>query len=132
MSARSLCLWAVGLHALALVVHGQAHQAVPVPLSPLQNAFVVVVIVIAPLLGAFLIWRGAARIGATLLGAAMLGAFVFGAVNHYAIDGADHVARVPDTAWGGVFRASALALALTELGGVAAALRLLRAPRGAS
>ncbi len=132
MSAKHACLALVALHAAALAAHGQAHQAVPVPLSALQNAFAVTVIVIAPLLAGYLIWRGAPRIGASLLAAAMLGAFVFGFVNHYVLESADHVARVPDTPWGDVFRSSAHALALTELGGVAAALWLLRASRRAA
>jgi hypothetical protein len=126
-SARLACLAVVVLHAFALVAHGQAHQAVPVPLSALQNAFVIGVIVIAPLVAAFLIWRGAPRIGASLLAAALFGALVFGVVNHYVLDSSDHVARVPATSWGDVFRASAHALALIELAGVAAALWLLRA-----
>jgi hypothetical protein len=102
---------------------------VPVPLSALQNAFAIVVIVIAPLVAGYLIWRGAPRVGASLLVAALAGAFVFGVVNHYVLDSPDHVAQVPDTAWGGVFRGSAHALALTELLGVAAGVWLLRAPR---
>lgn len=129
MNARNFCLALIGLHALALAAHGQAHQAVPVPLSALQNAFAITVIVIAPLLAGYLILCGAPRVGATLLAAAMLGAFVFGLVNHYVLESPDHVARVPETPWGDVFRASAHALALTELGAVAAALWLLRGTR---
>jgi hypothetical protein len=132
VNARVACLAAVAVHAVALAAHGQAHQAVPVPLSPLQNAFAIGVIVIAPLLAAYLIWRGAPRFGASLLVAALFGAFVFGAVNHYVLDSADHVAQVPDTPWGAVFRASAHGLAVTELLGVAAGVWLLRAPRRAA
>jgi hypothetical protein len=116
----------VALHALALVVHGQAHQAVPVPLSALQNAFAISVIVIAPVVAGFMIWRGVPRIGGSLLLASMLGALVFGVVNHYVLASPDNVAQVPATSWGDVFRASAHASALTELAGVAAAAWLLR------
>jgi hypothetical protein len=119
-------LWIVALHALALVVHSQSHQAIPVPLSALQNAFAVIVIVIAPLVAAALIWRGFARIGGTLLGAAMLGALLFGFINHYVLDSPDNVAQIPATDWGSAFTWSAHALALLELGGVAAAFWLLR------
>ena len=125
-AARNACLWIVALHALALVVHSQSHQAIPVPLSALQNAFAVVVIVVAPLLAAALIWRGGVRFGGTLLGAAMLGAFLFGYVNHYVLDSSDNVAQIPDTGWGLAFTWSAHALALLELGGVVAAFWLLR------
>ncbi len=125
--ARRACLWIVALHALALIVHSQSHQAIPVPLSALQNAFAVLVIVIAPLVAAALIWRGFARIGGTLLGAAMLGAFLFGFINHYVLDSPDNVAQIPATDWGSAFTLSAHALALLELGGVAAAFWLLSA-----
>lgn len=124
-NARRACLWIVALHAIALVVHGQSHQAVPVPLSPLQNAFSVLVIVIAPLVAAALIWRGSPRFGGTLLAASLFGAFAFGFINHYVIESPDHVGQIPATAWGSAFTLSAHALVLTELGGVAAALRLL-------
>ena len=125
-NARTACLWIVALHALALVVHSQSHQAIPVPLSWLQNAFAVGVIVIAPLVGAALIWRGFPRIGGTLLGAAMLGAFLFGFINHYVLDSPDNVAQIPATDWGSAFTLSAHALALLELGGVVVASWLLR------
>ena len=125
-NARTACLWIVALHALALVVHSQSHQAIPVPLSALQNAFAVGVIVIAPLVAAALIWRGFPRIGGTLLGAAMLGAFLFGFINHYVLDSPDNVAQIPATDWGNVFSLSAHALALLELGGVVVASWLLR------
>jgi len=130
-NARRACLWIVALHALALIVHSQSHQAIPVPLSALQNAFAVTVIVVAPLVAAALIWRGFARIGGTLLGAAMLGAFLFGFINHYVLDSADNVAQIPATDWGNAFTQSAHALALLELGGVFSALWLLQASRRA-
>ena len=125
-SARRTCLWIVALHSLALVVHNQAHQAIPVPLSALQNAFAVLVIVVAPLLAAALIWRGAPRFGGTLLGASLLGAFLFGAINHYVLESADNVAQIPATDWGLAFTWSAHALALVEIGGTGAAIWLLR------
>jgi hypothetical protein len=126
-AARRACLWIVALHALALIVHSQAHQAVPVPLSVLQNAFAVGVIVIAPILAAALIWRGSPRFGGTLLAAAFFGAFVFGVVNHYVLDSPDNVAQIPATGWGDAFTLSAHALAILELAGTVAALLLLRA-----
>ena len=119
-------MWIVALHALALVVHSQSHQAIPVPLSVLQNAFAVIVIVVAPLVAAALIWRGFARFGGTLLGAALLGAFLFGFINHYVLDSSDNVARIPATQWGAAFTWSAHALALLELAGIVAAFWLLR------
>ena len=125
-SARRICLWIVALHSLVLVVHNQAHQAIPVPLSALQNAFAVLVIVVSPLLAAALIWRGAPRFGGSLLGASLIGALLFGAINHYLLESADNVAQIPATDWGLAFTWSAHALALVELGGVAASIWLLR------
>ncbi len=125
-NARKACLWIVALHALALIVHSQSHQAIPVPLSALQNAFAVSVIVIAPLVAAAMIWRGFGRVGGALLFVAMLGAFLFGAINHYVLDSPDNVAQIPATEWGNAFTLSAHALALTELLGVATAAALVR------
>ena len=130
-NARMACYWLVALHSLALVVHSQAHQAVPVPLSALQNAFAVIVIVIAPLVAIALIWRGSPRFGGTLLGASLLGAFLFGFINHYILESPDNVAQIPATEWGNAFTLSAHALAVTELGGALAALWLLNASRTA-
>jgi hypothetical protein len=126
VNPKRACIWVVALHALALIVHNQAHLAVPVPLSALQNAFAIAVIVIAPVLAAFLIGRGAPRFGGTLLVASMFGALVFGGVNHYLLDSPDHVAQVPEGAWGDAFRVSAHALALLEIAGIAAGAWLLR------
>jgi hypothetical protein len=128
-NARKACLWIVALHALALIVHSQSHQAIPVPLTVLQNAFAVSVIVIAPLVAAALIWRGFARVGGALLFAAMLGAFLFGVINHYVLDSPDNVAQIPATEWGNAFTLSAHANALLEMGGVFAAAALVRASR---
>jgi hypothetical protein len=125
-NARRACLWIVALHALALVVHSQSHQAIPVPLSALQNAFAVSVIVVAPIFAAALIWRGSPRFGGSLLLASMLGAFLFGFVNHYVLESPDNVAQIPETDWGSAFTLSAHALAVLELGGVVAAFALLR------
>jgi hypothetical protein len=125
-NARRACIWVVALHALTLVVHNQAHQALPVPLSTLQNAFAIGVIVVAPVLAAFLISRGAPRFGATLLVASMFGSLVFGVVNHYVLESPDNVAQIPDTSWGGAFRWSAHLMALAEVAGMAAGAWLLR------
>ncbi len=130
-NARRACIWIVALHALALVVHSQSHQAIPVPLSALQNAFAVIVIVVAPLVAVAIILRGSPRFGGTLLGAALLGAFLFGFINHYVLESADNVTQIPATDWGSAFKWSAHALALLELGGALAALWLLQASRRA-
>src|SRR5258705_407167 len=76
--------------------------------------------------GATIDWAPA---GGTLLGASLLGAFLFGFINHYVLQSPDNVAQVPATEWGNAFIWSAHALAVTELGGVLAALWLLQASR---
>jgi hypothetical protein len=102
--------------------HSQSHQAIPVPLRAAERVRRVIA---APLLAA-VVWRASPRFGGTLLGASMLGAFLFGFINHYVLDSSDNVARIPATDWGGAFTLSAHALAVLELGGVAAASWLLR------
>jgi len=126
MSPRALGLAVVVLHALVLAVHDRAHRALPVPLSEAQTLFAYGVIVLAPLVAGFLLWRGRLAAGGALLAASMLGSLVFGVVNHYLIHSPDHVSAVPATDWGSAFVWSALVMALVEAAGVAAGWRAWR------
>src|SRR3712207_1461885 len=75
-------LWSIAGHGIPLVVHSRAHVVLGIDPSPAQLAFIVAVIILAPLAsGALLLARRTAAGGATLA-ASMAGSFVFGLYYH--------------------------------------------------
>jgi len=74
-----------------------------------------------------LLWRGSLRPGAWLLLISMGSSLVFGMTFHFLLLGPDHVSSVNMQGWGVTFQVTAFLLAVTEVLGVTAALRLLRA-----
>ena len=58
----------------------------------------------------------------------MAAALVFGVVNHFLIDSPDHISHIA-TPWSTLFVTTAVLLTITELLGLAFALRLVRAVR---
>lgn len=120
----------IAAHVAVNAAHGAAHQTLAIPLSRLQELFIVVVIVIAPLLAGAFIWRGAAFGGALLLAASLAASMVFGIWNHFVAISPDHFSHLSETAtpsWKILFQATAILLIPTEGLGWWAGLRLLRA-----
>jgi amino acid permease len=118
-------------HAAVNVAHAAAHIAEEIALPPAANAFVVLVILLAPFLALGLLYTRRQRAGAWLLFGSMLGALLFGVVYHFVLVGPDNIMQAPDGSWGSTFQASALLLAVIELSGAVAAgwmLRSLRSP----
>lgn len=133
-SARPLAraAWLVVLVHLGLVLaHGAAHEALGVELGPLQLAYALVVIVVAPLGAALLLFAARLRAGFALLAAAMSGALLFGLYWHYVAISPDHVAHLPPGEGRGLFRATALLLPVSEALGAALGFRGLARPRRA-
>jgi hypothetical protein len=112
------------IHLAISIVHGQAHAAAPVPLSAISTLFVYTVILAGPLLG-LAIFRWRPRAGASIVAASMAGALVFGLINHFIIDGSDHVAHVA-AAWRTQFGVTAALLVISEAAGVAIGIRARR------
>jgi hypothetical protein len=117
---------AVLLHALVVIVHGQAHNKLHVDLSAYAGAFVFGVIVLGPLAALAAYWSGRRRTGAAALAATMAASFFFGLWNHFVVEGSDHVAHLPDAPWRLVFQISAWLLLGTEAAGTAFGIALLR------
>ena len=111
-------LAAVVLTHLAIsFVHGRAHEGAQVPLPFAATLFVYIVILAGPLVGLGLSrWRP--RTGAWIVALTMAGALLFGLINHFLIDGSDHVANVA-AEWRSLFGATAVLLLLSEGAGVA-------------
>ena len=112
------------VHLVVSIVHGAAHSAAHVPLSPAASLFVFGVIVAGPLVGLALAWP-AERIGSWVIATTMAGAFVFGCVNHFVLAGPDHVSQVAER-WRPIFTATAVLLAAMEGLASALAIRIAR------
>jgi hypothetical protein len=127
---QSRIAWIVTLvvlaHLVVNVLHGQAHTKLGVGLTTWQQAYVMVVILLAPLVALVLSWTRYAKGGAWLLLCSMLGSLIFGVAYHYIIISNDHVAHLPPGEARGLFRITALFLAIAETAGVAAAALALR------
>jgi hypothetical protein len=84
----------VVIHALAHGLHGLAHKQIPIPLSLFQTVFVGIVILLAPIIAAVLLWTQFDRIGSSLLLISMAATILFGIYNHYIVLSPDHVSHV--------------------------------------
>jgi hypothetical protein len=124
-----IALTALGvIHLLLGIWHGSAHARLAVALSPAQNLFVYVVILLAPLVAVILLWTRYAKFALGLFLAAMSASLVFGLLYHYLLVTPDNIHHL---AGGGAasrarFTMSAAVLALVEVGSAVAAAYLLR------
>lgn len=109
-------------------IHGAAHRGATVGLTTFGNAYVVVVITLAPLVAAVLLFTRLRAIGALLLALSMLGSFSFGFWYHFLSSTNDNVAEVHGP-WHFTFLWSAIALAMVELAGVLIAVMICRAAK---
>jgi hypothetical protein len=114
----------VAFHFVIVVLHSIAHQILPVQATPAQLAFIVPVIIVAPIVAAFMLLKFETA-GMLLLAASMLGSFVFGLYYHFIADTIDHVAHVAQMQpvfWSQMFQATSYLLAISEAAGAAVAL----------
>jgi hypothetical protein len=117
-------LLVVAIHFVVVVLHSNAHQTLPVNATPAQLAFIVPVIVVAPVAAAILLAKFE-RAGMVLLTASMLGSFLFGIYYHFVADTIDHVAHVAHREplfWSQMFLITSYLLAITEAAGFAVGL----------
>jgi hypothetical protein len=124
----------VVMHVLLHVLHGLAHNEIPVPLSRFQGLFVGVVVILAPIIAAGLLWTPFYRIGSWLLLGSFAGSLLSAIYNHHLVISPDHVSQVSFEGWGLLFQATAyLMLVVDGLGcwiGVLA-LRTIQPPEKA-
>ena len=107
----------VAIHLVVVLWHGNAHQTLSIALPPEKNAFVFIVILIAPVIAAALMWTRFVLTGVSVFFLSMLGALLFGAYHHYVLVSPDNIGHLPHGSAGAqsAFIASAAALALLEL-----------------
>ena len=85
----------VTIHLAATLWHGSAHTQLAIALPPEKNAFVYVVILIAPIVAAGLVWTRYISIGLWVFFFSMLGALLFGAYHHYVLVSPDNIGYLP-------------------------------------
>lgn len=117
MGMKAAITFLVAVHLVVTVWHGHAHKQLAVTLPPEKDAFVLVVIVLAPIVAALLVWTRKEVVSAWVFFLSMLGSFLFGVYHHYLVVSADHVRHLPQgsAAAQSAFIMSAGALALVEL-----------------
>ena len=126
----ALAGFAIGIvliHFAINLAHGMAHTHLAIGLNLFQNVFVAVVILVAPLYAAYLIWKGNLRAGGALLALSMAGALVFGVYYHFILPGPDHVTHMNlpiSLDMRDIFDVSAVLLALFECFGILAGARI--------
>ena len=117
-NTRTVKAWAlIAVHFVIVVLHSIAHEVLPVKATPAQLAFIVPVIILAPIVAGLIIPKWI-RAGTVLLTASMIGSFVFGLYYHFIADTIDHVAHVAQMRppfWSQMFQVTAYLLAISEL-----------------
>ena len=130
MNTRILKLTALGvvaIHFVVVVLHSIAHEVLVVKASPAQLAFIIPVIIVAPVVAGVVLPKFE-RAGTILLTASMLGSLVFGVYYHFIADTIDHVAHVANLQpvfWSQMFQLTSFLLALSEMFGTLVGLMLL-------
>ena len=117
MASRTVITGLVAIHFAAAAWHGGAHSQLAIALPPEKNAFVYIVILIAPIVAASLSWTRYAVLGIWLFFLSMLGALLFGAYHHYVLVSPDNIGYLPagTVEAHSTFIASAAAIVLLEL-----------------
>jgi hypothetical protein len=116
VTLRRLAVLVIILHAIVTVPHSIAHTNLHIAMETWQSIYIFVVILIAPIVAAVLIWIRP-RSGFALLTISMIGSFVFGVYYHFIATGSDNAFTLPASSWTLTFQLSAWLLAITELGG---------------
>ena len=107
----------VVVHLAATLWHGDAHTRLAIELPPEKTIFVFVVILIAPIVAAGLVWTRYVSIGLWVFTLSMLGALLFGAYHHYVLVSPDNIGHLPvgSPEYHSQFTSSAAVIALLEL-----------------
>ena len=120
-----MALGLVLIHLIISILHGRAHDGAMVTLNTFGYVYVIVVITLAPLVAAALLFTRKQRTGALLLTLSMLGSLIFGFWYHFLSSTNDNVTQVHG-AWHSTFLWTAIALAVIELSGTLVGLWIYR------
>lgn len=106
-------IWLVAIHFAVVLLHGTAHIVLGIVPSVVENAFIVIVIGLAPVVALPFVLRGS-RAGAGILTLALAASLLYGMVNHFIIEGADHVMGLDHGAWQATFTVTGILLLVLE------------------
>jgi hypothetical protein len=124
---KKIALAIVAIHFVVVVLHSIAHQLLSVNASPAQLAFIIPVIIVAPVVAGFMLPKFE-KFGTVQLTLSMIGSFVFGVYYHFIAETIDHVAHVAQLEphrWSQMFVTTSYLLAIFEmLGGIVGLLLL--------
>jgi hypothetical protein len=119
-------VWMVWLHFFVAGAHGMTHLTLGVPLALWQMAFVGIVIVAMPVVGAMMMRKGDVGKGAGLVTITMFMSLVFGILFHFILNTPDNIAVIPSSPWAVYFIGTSYLVFLTELAGTMLGLRVWR------
>ncbi len=85
----------VAVHLVGNLWHGSAHAILEIALPDYKTAFVLVVIIISPVLGAILCWTKFSIQGCWLVALSMLGSLLFSVYHHFVMISIDNVDHLP-------------------------------------
>jgi hypothetical protein len=83
------------VHLAASLWHGSAHTHLGIELSTEQTLFVYIIVIIAPVAAAILVWTRYISLGLWVFFLSMLGSFLFGAYQHYVLVSPDNIHHLP-------------------------------------
>jgi hypothetical protein len=83
------------VHLVASLWHGSAHIHLGIELSTEQTLFIYIVIIIAPVVAAILVWTRYLSMSLWVFFLSMLGSFLFGAYQHYVLVSPDNIHHLP-------------------------------------
>lgn len=124
---RGYALAIILTHFALSIAHGLAHAHLAIALTIAQKIFIAAVIVAAPLLTGYYIWKFRLRLGSAILAISMAGALAFGVYYHFIANGPDNVDYNRPAApanWRNLFEDTSIDLALIEGLGVFAGVAL--------
>ena len=83
------------VHLAASLWHSNAHTHLGIELTTEQTLFVYIVIIIAPIVAAILVWTRYVSMALWMFFLSMLGSFLFGAYHHYVLVSPDNIHHLP-------------------------------------
>ena len=114
-------IWIVGTHAVVGLLHGISHVILEVVPSAADIAFIVIVIGIVPIGLLPFVLRGS-RAGVGVFALAFAASWLYGMLNHFLLEGADHVPGLDHGVWQAMFTVTgAMILGLEAAGTLLAA-----------
>ena len=115
---RNLLIVVVLVHLVIVLLHGAAHTRLHIDLAPAETAYSIIVIVVAPLIAAGMLWTSVWRKAAYLLAVSMIGALVFGGYKHFLSGTNDDISHIAHADWGEIFLATSILLFVVEAAGI--------------